>query len=121
MAHSIHHEFCALLNMFAVSHRLHSRGFTLSSLLLLGAGWHTLETHHYVPLSTAFRKPRAPTLSQKGGPLMSPHGRDINRFVAACEALLEMNVATADLTEQEGQLIQYYIAALAAKFPALVE
>jgi hypothetical protein len=52
---------------------------------------------------------------------MSPHGRDINTFVTACEALLGTNVATADLTEQEGQLIQYYIAALAAKFPALVE
>jgi hypothetical protein len=52
---------------------------------------------------------------------VSPHGRDINTFVSACETILGINVATADLTEQEGQLIQYYIAALAAKFPALVD
>jgi len=52
---------------------------------------------------------------------LSPHGRDINAFVSACETLLGINVTTADLTEQEGQLIQYYIAALAAKFPALVD
>jgi hypothetical protein len=66
-------------------------------------------------------KARPPTLSQKGGRILSPQGRDINTFVSACETLLGITVATADLTEQEGQLIQYYIAALAAKFPALVD
>ena len=72
-------------------------------------------------LSTVCWKARPPTLSQKGGPIVSPHGRDINTFVSACETLLGINVATVDLTEQEGQLIQYYIAALAVKFPALVD
>ena len=72
-------------------------------------------------LSTACWKARPPTLSQKGDRIVSPHGRDINTFVAACGTLLGTNIMTAELTEQEGQLIQYYIAALATKFPALVE
>ena len=52
---------------------------------------------------------------------MTPHGRDINTFVVACETLLGLDVTAADLTEQEGRIVQYYIAALAAKFPALVD
>jgi len=91
-------------------------------LLLLQAGWNTLSNPQPTPHC---RRPpgraRPPTLSQKGGRILSPHGRDINAFVSACETLLGINVTTADLTEQEGQLIQYYIAALAAKFPALVD
>jgi hypothetical protein len=72
-------------------------------------------------VSTATWKARPPTLSQKGGRIVSPHGRDINTFVSACETLLGINVATAEFTEQEARLIQYYIAALAVKFPALVD
>jgi len=90
-------------------------------LLLLRAGWNTLSIHNQRLTVDGFWKARPPTLSQKGTRIVSPHGRDINTFVSACETLLGIHVAAADLTEQEGRLIQYYISALAAKFPALVE
>lgn len=52
---------------------------------------------------------------------MSPYGKDIHTFMDACEALLQVEIVAADLSEQEGRIIQYYLAALAAKFPALLK
>ena len=52
---------------------------------------------------------------------MSPYGRDINTFVEACELLLSNEVVAADFTLQENQVLQYYLAALGAKFPALLK
>ena len=39
--------------------------------------------------------------------------------MSACENLLEETLRVADLNEAENHLIQYYISAMAAKFPAL--
>jgi hypothetical protein len=48
-------------------------------------------------------------------------GKDINAFVAACETLLAPTILPKDLTEREGQIIQYYLSALSVKFPALAK
>jgi hypothetical protein len=52
---------------------------------------------------------------------MSPYGRDINAFVDGCKMLLNVEILPADLTPQQNQVIQYYLAALVAKFPALLK
>jgi hypothetical protein len=52
---------------------------------------------------------------------VSPTGKDLNTFVDACETLLRADIVAADFTLQESQIIQYYIAALAAKYPALLK
>lgn len=50
---------------------------------------------------------------------MSPYNRDLTAAVDACTALLDEEAAT--LTVKENQLLQYYLAAMTAKFPALIE
>jgi hypothetical protein len=57
---------------------------------------------------------------QKGGVMTTPIGKEINRFVAACEALLAPGITPKDLSELEGNAIQYYLSAMSAKFPALL-
>ena len=52
---------------------------------------------------------------------MSPYERDINTFVVACETLLNVNMVAVDLSAKERRIIQYYISALTAKFPALLK
>jgi len=52
---------------------------------------------------------------------VSPYNRDIIRaFVEACERLLSIDSGIVNLTQQENQIIQYYLAALGAKFPTLL-
>lgn len=51
---------------------------------------------------------------------MSPYGKDINSFVDAC-VLLNTEIVAAELTPQQNQVIQYCIAALIEKFPALLK
>ena len=51
--------------------------------------------------------------------MVSPAGKDILTFVAACETLLSPAIVPKDLTEHESRAIQYYLAALSAKFPAI--
>ena len=53
--------------------------------------------------------------------MVSPVGRDINTFIAACETLLSPSIKREDLTEHESRAVQYYLSALSAKFPALSE
>jgi hypothetical protein len=60
------------------------------------------------------------TISESGGG-MSPYGKDINSFVDACKLLLNAEIVAAELTPQQNQVIQYYIAALIEKFPALLK
>jgi hypothetical protein len=52
---------------------------------------------------------------------MSPFGRDINAFVDACKLMLNAEIVATELTPQQNQVIQYYIAAMAEKFPAVVK
>ena len=52
---------------------------------------------------------------------MSPYGKDINAFIDACQKMLSVELVSSDLTPQQNQVIQYYLAALVAKFPALLE
>ena len=47
--------------------------------------------------------------------------QDVNSFVAASESLLAHRIMLTELTERERQVIQFYLSALAAKFPALSE
>lgn len=72
-------------------------------------------------MPTASWKARPPTQLQKGGGTVSPYNRDITLFVDACETLLNVDIGLTKLTVKEDQIIQYYIAALAAKFPALLK
>jgi hypothetical protein len=60
-------------------------------------------------------------LLQKGRWTLSPYGRDINTFVDGCKLLLNTEIVAAELTPQQNQVIQYYLAALVAKFPALLK
>ena len=48
---------------------------------------------------------------------MSPYRKDINAFAVTCEALLSVDIVSENLNEIDNRLVQYYIAALAAKFP----
>jgi hypothetical protein len=48
-----------------------------------------------------------------------PLRKDIHTFIAACENLLGRDITPDNLNESEGHVIQYYLSALAAKFPAL--
>ena len=50
-----------------------------------------------------------------------PYGRDINTFVEASEMLLSHEVVAANLSLPEHQVIQFYLAALLAKFPAILK
>ena len=52
---------------------------------------------------------------------MSPYGRDLNSFVDACKLMLNVEVVAAEFTPQQNQVIQFYLAALAEKFPALLK
>jgi hypothetical protein len=66
-------------------------------------------------------KARPPTLLKEGGGTVSPYNRDIIRkFVEACETLLSIDSGIVNFTQQENQIIQYYLAALGAKFPTLL-
>ena len=71
-------------------------------------------------MPTASWKARPPTLLQEGGGTVSPYNRDILAFVEACETLLSVDSVILNLSRQESQVIQYYLAALGAKFPALL-
>lgn len=51
--------------------------------------------------------------------MVPPMSKDLNKFVAACETLLASAFIPAELTQTELQMIQYYLSALSAKFPAL--
>jgi hypothetical protein len=56
----------------------------------------------------------------KVGKKMTPCRKDINTFMVICERLLGHDVVVADLTDTEARVIQYYISALAEKFPSLI-
>ena len=66
------------------------------------------------------RPDRRPCEKGGDGLLMSPYGKDMNAFVDACEKMLSIEVVAEDLIAQQNQIIQYYLAALMAKFPALL-
>ena len=53
--------------------------------------------------------------------MVSPVGKDINTFVAACETLLAPAIRKEELTEHESRAIQYYLSALSSKFPAVLK
>ena len=52
--------------------------------------------------------------------MVPPVSKDINTFIAACETLLSPAIMSVDLTEHESRAIQYYLSALSAKFPAVL-
>ena len=52
---------------------------------------------------------------------MSPLRTDIHTFAAACEKLLWQELLPEDLTVDENHVIQYYLSAVSAKFPALLK
>jgi hypothetical protein len=45
--------------------------------------------------------------------------KEISAFATASETLLGHEIIPAHLSEEEGQMIQYYLSTLAVKFPAL--
>jgi hypothetical protein len=45
--------------------------------------------------------------------------KEISAFATASETLLGHEIIPATLSEEEGQMIQYYLSTLAVKFPAL--
>jgi hypothetical protein len=45
--------------------------------------------------------------------------KEISAFATASETLLGHEIIPANLSEEEGQMIQYYLSTLAVKFPAL--
>jgi len=47
--------------------------------------------------------------------------KEFSVFATACETLMGYEITLANLSEQEGQMIQYYLSILAVKFPALAE
>lgn len=49
-----------------------------------------------------------------------PLSKDVNKFVSACETLLEAAIMCKDFNAFETRAIQYYLLAMAAKFPAVV-
>ena len=51
---------------------------------------------------------------------MSLYKEDLKVFVDGCERLLGYDFEMLNFTPKEHQVIQYYIAALTAKFPALL-
>ena len=53
--------------------------------------------------------------------MVSAIGKEINTFVAVCESLLSPTFMANDLSQKESHAIQFYLAALRAKFPALVD
>jgi len=62
-----------------------------------------------------------PSLWQKGRDTVSPYSRDLNAFVDACTMLLSDDITAANLTVKEHQVLQFYLAAMIAKFPALLK
>lgn len=52
---------------------------------------------------------------------MSPFNKHLAEFVIAAESLLEFDHVLLPLTPKDQQTIQYYLAALAAKYPALLK
>jgi hypothetical protein len=53
------------------------------------------------------------------GGTVTPYNREIMAFADACETLLKVDSVVVNLTQQQSKVIQYYLAALGAKFPAL--
>lgn len=47
--------------------------------------------------------------------------KEITKFMAGCETLLDVGVVASNLTHTEHQIIEYYLAALSAKFPAIID
>jgi len=52
---------------------------------------------------------------------VSPYGRDINAFIDGCKLMLNIEVLATEFTPQQNQVIQFYLAAMAEKFPALLK
>jgi len=71
-------------------------------------------------MPTVSWKTGPPPLFQRDGDTVSPYNRDIMAFVDACESLLHDDIMVVNCSRQENLIIQYYIAALGAKFPALL-
>lgn len=71
-------------------------------------------------MPTASWKAEPPTLLQRGGGSVTPYSREIMAFADACETLLKLDSVVVNLTQQQSQVIQYYLAALGARFPALL-
>jgi hypothetical protein len=49
------------------------------------------------------------------------YGRDINAFVDACKNMLAVEIVATEINLQQNQVIQFYLAAMAEKFPALLK
>ena len=89
--------------------------------LLLRAKRHSLELYIKRFMPTASRKAGPPTLWQKvGAPVIPiPYNREVMAFADASETLLKPEREAVKFTQQQNQVIQYYLAALGVKFPAL--
>jgi hypothetical protein len=98
-----------------------SHGLGAAHGLRLRAGGHILKIYTTASLPTASWKARPPTLLQKGGWPVNPYGRDLNVFVDACRNMLNVEIVAAEFTPQQNQVIQFYLAAMAEKFPALLK
>ena len=51
---------------------------------------------------------------------MTLYNTEVMEFVDACETLLKVESVEVNRDRQQSQVIQYYLAALGAKFPALL-
>ena len=71
-------------------------------------------------MPTASWQAGPPTLLQRGGGTVTPYNREILAFADACETLLKLDSMLVNLSRQQSQVIQYYLAALGTKFPALL-
>ena len=71
-------------------------------------------------MPTAFGQARPPTLSQRNGDNVTPFNSEIMAFADACERLMKVDGVVVNLNRPQSQVIQYYLAALGAKFPALL-
>lgn len=49
---------------------------------------------------------------------MEPLSREVKGFITATEVMLSDGVISEELNETEWQLIQYYLTAMAEKFPS---
>ena len=99
-----------------------SHGLGAARGLRLRAGGHILKIYTTASLPTTSWKARPPTLLQKGvGWPVNPYGRDLNVFVDACRNMLNVEIVAAEFSPQQNQVIQFYLAAMAEKFPALLK
>jgi hypothetical protein len=71
-------------------------------------------------MPTASWKAGPPTLLQRGGDTVTLYNTEVMAFVDACETLLKVESVEVNRDRQQSQAIQYYLAALGAKFPALL-